>query len=355
MDQTTHKTGPWKLSDLESVPKNGHKVMSCFHCGGGSSMGYKLSGFDVLGGVEIDPEMMAIYKTNHNPKHSFLMGVQEFNKLPREEIPEEFFELDILDGSPPCSSFSMAGSRDKAWGDNKKFREGQAVQVLDDLFFHFIETARILQPKVVVAENVKGLVMGKAKGYVKQINQMFNHAGYECQLFLLNSAFMGVPQRRERTFFIARRKDLHLPKIDLSFNEKAIPLNAAFKNVKIKGPSRDGSINSKYWYKCKPGECFSKYHPTQNLFNNKKLDPNKPSLTVTGHANGLFHWESNRNLSSEEFSIVQTFPTDYNFGKNEAGYITGMSVPPYMMNRISKQIELQLLTRLESTNKATEN
>ena len=213
------KTGPWNLTDLKDVPKNGKTVFSCFHCGGGSTMGYKLAGFDVLGGVEIDPDMMAIYRTNHHPKHSFLMGVEQFNKLPREKIPDELFKLDILDGSPPCSSFSMAGSREKAWGEKKRFREGQAEQILDDLFFHFIETARILQPKIVIAENVKGLVIGKAKGYVKQIFQMFNLAGYETQLFLLNAAAMGVPQRRERTFFIARRKGLYQSKVEFRFSE----------------------------------------------------------------------------------------------------------------------------------------
>ena len=143
-------------------------------------MGYKLAGFEVLGGVEIDPEMMEVYRSNHRPKHSFLMGVGDFNQLPREKIPADLFNLDILDGSPPCSSFSMAGSREKAWGTKKKFREGQTEQVLDDLFFQFLETANILRPKVVVAENVKGLVIGKAKGYVKQIFNMFNIAGYDC-------------------------------------------------------------------------------------------------------------------------------------------------------------------------------
>jgi DNA (cytosine-5)-methyltransferase 1 len=51
--------------------------------------------------------------------------------------------LDILDGSPPCSSFSMAGNREKDWGKEKKFREGQAEQVLDNLFFDFIDLQKI--------------------------------------------------------------------------------------------------------------------------------------------------------------------------------------------------------------------
>ena len=81
------------------------------------------------------------------------MGIQEMNKL--KEFPEELYHLDILDGSPPCSTFSMAGQREENWGKNKKFREGQASQILDDLFFEFIDLAAILKPKIVIAENVK--------------------------------------------------------------------------------------------------------------------------------------------------------------------------------------------------------
>ena len=159
------KTGAWYLSEFKDIKKNNLNVFSCFHCGGGSTMGYKLAGFNVLGGIEIDEEMMNIYRANHNPKFSYQMGVQEFNKL--ENIPEELKNLDILDGSPPCSTFSMAGKREKKWGKEFKFREGQKYQRLDDLFFHFIHTAKLLQPKIVVAENVKGLIAGNARGYVK--------------------------------------------------------------------------------------------------------------------------------------------------------------------------------------------
>ena len=335
------KTGPWNLIDLKDIPKNGKKVFSIFHCGGGSTMGYKLSGYDVLGGVEIDPEMMAIYRANHNPKHSYLMSITKFNKLPREEIPKELFELDILDGSPPCSSFSMAGSREKKWGEKKKFREGQAEQILDDLFFHFIETARILQPKVVVAENVKGLVIGKAKGYVKQIFNMFNLAGYDTQLFLLNAAFMGVPQRRERTFFIARRKDLNLPKIEMKFNEKTISLKEALVNSNKIGAKNLSSLQLKYWNNTKQGENFSKA-ADGSWFNWVRLNILEPANTLhSGHAQ--CHPIEPRLLSNIEHQRIQSFPDDYNFLNQESRYVCGMSVPPYMMNRISDQIYKQWL------------
>ena len=72
----------WKLSDLDKVKKNGLTVFSCFACGGGSSMGYKLAGYTVLGNCEIDPKIAATYKANLHPRYSFVMDVRDFLKLP---------------------------------------------------------------------------------------------------------------------------------------------------------------------------------------------------------------------------------------------------------------------------------
>src|SRR5690606_8715032 len=213
------------LTDLKTVRKNGLKVFSCFVCGGGSTMGYKLAGFDVIGANDIDPEMAWHYQENHKPKHYYLEDIREFRK--RKDLPKELFNIDVLDGSPPCSSFSMSGNREKDWGKEKKFREGQASQTLDDLFFEFIELAKRLKPKVVIAENVKGMLAGDARGYVIEVIEQFEKIGYNVQLFLLNAAAMGVPQSRERVFFICTRKDLKLGKLKLEFTQKAIPLGKA--------------------------------------------------------------------------------------------------------------------------------
>lgn len=167
----------WRLSEAKFTKDKG-KVFSCFACGGGSTMGYKLAGFDVIGCNEIDPKMMKCYIENHNPQYTFLEDIR--NLLHREDLPEELYNLEILDGSPPCSTFSISGSREDAWGKEKKFREGQSAQVLDTLFFDFIALAKVLQPKVVVAENVKGLLMGSAIDYVRRIYKDFDNAGYYC-------------------------------------------------------------------------------------------------------------------------------------------------------------------------------
>ncbi len=174
----------WTLKDAVFTKDKG-TVFSCFACGGGSTMGYKLAGFDVLGCNEIDPKMMQAYRANHNPKYSYLEPIHIFRL--RNNLPDELYQLDILDGSPPCSSFSMAGNREKDWGKEKKFREGQAKQVLDNLFFDFIDLAKRLQPKVVVAENVKGLLLANAQKYVAEILKQFSEAGYYVDYKLLDS------------------------------------------------------------------------------------------------------------------------------------------------------------------------
>ena len=330
------KTGSWYLSELKDIKKNNLNVFSCFHCGGGSTMGYKLAGFNVLGGVEIDEEMMNIYRANHNPKFSYQMGVQEFNKL--ENIPAELKNLDILDGSPPCSTFSMAGKREKKWGKEFKFREGQKYQRLDDLFFHFIQTAKLLQPKIVVAENVKGLIAGNARGYVKEIFNDLKKAGYETQLFLFNSAAMGVPQKRERTFFIARRLDLNLKPFKPTFKERPISCKTAFKGITSESFVKPiGPAARALWHKVKPGQSLSKAHSKGYFFNYGMLNPNQPSPTILANS-GMTHWQSPRTLSAEENKRLQTFPEDFNFLKSDPRYVMGMSVPPFMTQRVALEI-----------------
>lgn len=314
MSSFTYK---WNLSDLEHVKKNGLNVFSCFACGGGSTMGYKMSGFTVLGCNEIDPEMIEVYKRNHNPKYPFLESIETF-KL-RDDLPGELFNLDILDGSPPCSSFSMAGSREKAWGEKKKFREGQADQILDDLFFHYIDLAKKLRPKVVVAENVKGMIQGNAKGYVKQIIGLFGAAGYDVQLFLLNGATMGLPQARERVFFVCKRKDLDFPKLKLGFNEKPIPFRDVY----------DGINHPKKYYEKRYGDVLM------------RLD--RPSQTLVS-ANRYFY-PKGYEIGVRNYIAIGSFPGDYQFKSEKTiKYQIGMSVPPLMMHKISEQIYKQWLS-----------
>jgi DNA (cytosine-5)-methyltransferase 1 len=306
-------------------------------------MGYKLAGFEHLGGVEIDPEVADVYKTNHNPKYLFVEDIRGF--ADRKEFPEDLYNLDILDGSPPCSSFSMAGNREKDWGKTKVFREGQAEQRLDDLFFDYIRLAKKLQPKVVIAENVKGLIQGNAKAYVHRIKKEFEAAGYKVQLFLLNAASMGVPQKRERVFFICQRNDLNFPKLELKFNEDAIP----FGLIKTKDNQYPLSEKMKrYWDHRKETDIDLANvagrldNRPNSFFSHKFLKDNEVSNTITS-SDLCTLYSLPRYRNDKEVQMCGTFPLDYNFKKIDPKYLIGMSVPPVMTAQIATEIYNQWL------------
>ena len=226
-------------------------------------MGYKLAGFDVIGCNEIDPKVIEVYKLNHKPRYSFNCSIREMLKI---DLPEDLYILDILDGSPPCTSFSTAGVRERDWGKEKKFSEGQAHQRLDDLFFEFIALAKKLQPKFVVAENVTGIVKGKARGYIKEIMKAYFDAGYITQIFRLNAANMGVPQARERIFFILKRRDIQRKKITLSFSEKVISFDMASSWISKPFADEDLSLSPhlvEFYDKTPQGSSVSKIQQNQ--------------------------------------------------------------------------------------------
>lgn len=303
-------------------------------------MGYKLAGYEVIGANDIDPEMAKVYQGNHHPRHYILAPIGNLLSM---ELPQELYDLDILDGSPPCSTFSMAGAREKGWKKNKKFREGQSEQVLSDLFFDWIKLVDRLKPKIAVAENVKGMLNGNAKAYTAKVIRELNTIGYDVQLFLFNAATMGCPQARERVFFICRRMDLKLPALKVSFNEPQVQ----FKHIEgVCDPYGKplSEAYAKWWYGTPKGKSFSVAHPKGSFFNTCKLDPNKPLPTITATSGAkLTHYLKPCELSDMAICIGGTFPTDYNFMDLEAKYLVGMSVPPVMMAQIALAIYRQML------------
>lgn len=365
MIMTKHKFSyNWNLSDgylSKNIEYHGGKVFSCFACGGGSTMGYKLAGYDVLGMNEIDPKMADCYIENHSPKYAFIEPIQEFKK--RLDLPKELFNLDILDGSPPCSSFSLAGNREKDWGKKKKFREGQVKQVLDTLFFDFLDLAKRLKPKIIIAENVTGILQSKAKQYAKKIIKRYEEIGYKVKIFTLDASKMGVPQIRKRVFFIGIRKDLakSLPKnpntlfndfplLDLLFFEEKILFNeiADFKGHSI------SAIRAKAWkYRDVKDQSIrdSKRRAGMkvNDFNCAYLHLNKVCTTLLAKGKtSMIHFEKPIYISNSEMIKVSTFPKDYDFRKSPVGYLCGMSVPPIMIAQIAYRIYNQWLRILNS-------
>ena len=234
---------PYYLKDvIDNSNKELFTVISTFAGGGGSSTGYRLAGGKILCVNEFVEAAVETYKANY-PNTPVL--VEDIKKLNGEDFLKaagiQKGELDILDGSPPCSAFSVAGKREKGWDQEKIYSDGKKVENIEDLFFEFIRIAKDIQPKVIIGENVAGILMGEAiKKYNEIINE-FEKIGYTAVGQVLNAADYETPQGRQRCFFVAIRNDI-VDKAGLNFmtmaNEvypqkldKQVSLKEAIENI----------------------------------------------------------------------------------------------------------------------------
>lgn len=195
------------MAEVAAVEPNGYEMVSTFSGAGGSCLGYKMAGFRCLLASEFVPAAREVYEAN-------FPGVPVDGGDIREVTAEDILtrigkgvgELDVLEGSPPCASFSTAGKREKGWGKVRSYSDVE--QRSDDLFFEFARLLKGIQPRAFSAENVTGLVKGAAKGYFKMILTALEEAGYVVRASKLDSQWLGVPQARQRIFFVGMRKDL---------------------------------------------------------------------------------------------------------------------------------------------------
>lgn len=340
----------WNLFELESEEKVG-KVFSCFSGGGGSSMGYKLAGLDVIGCCETDKMMYKLYNTNLKVKYGYNMMIQDFKNI--ENVPEELFDLDILDGSPPCTPFSIAGKGEETWGVEKKFREGQKMQVIDRLFFDFIDIAERLKPKIVIAENVVGLTYKRSKHYVEEIVSAFERIGYVGSYYILDASTMGVPQRRKRVFFIYVRKDLvekyNIELVEPVFNEEPILASEIidFSGDEIVTEGLLRAWNGRKYGDSSVGKYYIREYGKETYFYAKYVYHDSVCNTLIGKKASLIHYDQPRYLGVSEICKVSSFPIDYNFCGRKPHYVCGMSVPPVMMANIASFVKENILDKIK--------
>lgn len=334
---------------LQSTENGDHKfeVVSLFAGGGGSSTGYRMAGGKVLAINEFIPEAIATYQANW-PTTKILPG--DIRKLTGDDIlkaiGKESGQLDILDGSPPCSAFSTAGSREKGWGKTKSYSDASQSNV-EDLFFEYIRILRDIKPKVFVAENVSGLAKGVAKGYLNQILRELRVSGYTVTCKILDAKWLGVPQSRTRTIFVGIRNDLWRDsmkgKTHPAPQERVVTLEQAFKGLEFTDRDKAETDISKYSVH-KLLEGLQKGTSHKKRFSLTKNHPKKPSCCITattgrkGAANPS-HWD-NRAFSVNEVKRIMSVPDDYILTGSYQQKVErlGRMVAPFMMRAVAEQI-----------------
>ena len=388
----------YTLDDLKkSSDRKLFNYITFFAGGGGSSCGYKLAGGDCLFMSELQQVAVDDYLANfpETPHHSCADIRDVTGKQIMEMTGLKVGELDILDGSPPCPPFSMSGTKQKGWGQEKT-AYGTKQKNIEDLTWEQIRIAKEMQPKVIICENVKGLTMEYAREHLQRMVNDFEECGYTTVYKVLKGQFHGVPQKRERVFIVSVRNDV-LDDIGLPFmllentifpepeetmstiedaigdlkqnNENAVEAielcDAMKKGAKYKwlkrlpknpdrvvsvgddvvGPWYDKVIaHRKKWGKSIPEKKHSFYQSRRVPWNQASHTLSEQGLQTSLAVH--LHPEEDRVFTTKESARIMTLPDDYIFTGtlNQNLARIGLMVAPICMYYLAKNIEENILT-----------
>ena len=327
---------------IEASKQEKFTVISTFAGGGGSSTGYKLAGGKVLLVNEFVEAARQTYSDNYSDTQILPQDIKSltgFDFLDAADIIPT--ELDILDGSPPCSAFSISGKRDKGWDQEKVYSDGKKVENIEDLFLEYVRIAKEIQPKIIVAENVKGITAGEAKKKLNEFINAFQNIGYDVTYKVMNAAHYGVPQARERTMFVCVREDV-CEAVGLNFmtlnnvfpeeNKEMVTLRHALEGIENDKEEEQMLLDyvqggfQKKWIELlefdppkhlKPSdERFIDINPKRSMFNMIRpcQDLPCPTLTQRGQqtvVSGVFHPMKNRKFTVPELKRIMSLPEDF--------------------------------------------
>ena len=334
---------------------NGYNVVSTFTGAGGSCLGLKLAGFNILYAVEFVEEAIKTYKLNHKDAY---LDTRDIRDITGEEILEQIGlkkgELDLFEGSPPCASFSRVGKGTQLWNCVKKYSDTE--QRVDDLFFEYIRLVDEIRPKMILAENVPDLAYAKNKGMLKLIIQAFRDIGYEVQMRLVLANKLDVPQKRKRIIFIGVNKDypieINYPKpLNYSYIvDDAIPDFEYHEPSELYSVIGDKSVFLRQRFDYCREHHLVNFADASQILQGRRLTygysvvfKEDPSPTLVQRLE-LFHGYQDRSISIDEAKILQTFPVDFKLTGvfKKQWERLGRSVPPRMYEHVGLAIKKSL-------------
>jgi len=311
-------------------------VVSLFAGAGGSSLGYSAAGFHELLAVEWDAHACRCLRQNF-PGLTVYEG--DVSKLTAERALElagvSPGELAVLDGSSPCQGFSTAGKRDMGDSRNQLFRE-------------YVRMLGVFRPKVLVMENVSGMVKGKMKLIFAEILRALRDEGYVVGAWLLNAMHYGVPQSRERMIFVGVRSDLvgAGPGVPTGSGELVTAREGIHGCEWGVDPAPASPLHQQQWAETPIGGAH------RLRFSLKRISPDRPSNTIAREygSGGTMHWTECRELSSGELKRLGGWSDQYQFSGKWPDILRriGNSVPPLLMYRISQHVRREILDKLET-------
>lgn len=236
------------------------RVIDLF-CGcGGISEGFRISGFEIVGGIDFNKDAVETFSQNFKGARGIYADIQE---VENEDIPFMFDllgDIDVIVGGPPCQGFSSANRWQKELEDPR-----------NKLFYEYIRFVEVLKPKVVLIENVRG-ILTRDNGYAKErICKILEGLGYNVDSAVLDASDYGVPQKRLRAFFLATRKDLRqITFTQLENKPKVLVKDAIGELYQLETERKDGV--STYRLYTKPDSPYRTYlRHKENIIDNHEI------------------------------------------------------------------------------------
>lgn len=325
-----------------------YRLGELFSGPGGIALGAKLAKVRVNGSsdfishawsTDYDSDTCETYRKNICPESPDSVICDDIRTLDYE-ILASISDIDALAFGFPCNDFSAVGEQK---GTDGKFGA---------LYLYGVKALRMFQPKWFFAENVGGLRNANDGKAFDTILNSFKDTGYKIVPHLYKFEKYGVPQARHRIIIIGFRDDV-TEKFRVPSPEPYANMNVSSRNALENPPIPESASNQEFTKQSDTVvERLKHIKPGQNAFNAdlpenlklnvkgakisqiyKRLDPDRPSYTVTGSGGGgthVYHWSENRALTNRERARLQTFPDDYIFcgSKESVRKQIGMAVPP---------------------------
>jgi DNA (cytosine-5)-methyltransferase 1 len=331
-------------------------IISLFSGCGGLDLGFELAGFKIPIANEFDKTIWKTFKKNH-PKTHLIEG--DIRKITKADITEYLdTSIDGIIGGPPCQSWSEAGSL-KGINDAR----GQ-------LFFDYIRILTDFKPKFFLAENVSGMLANRHSEAVQNILTLFDKAGYDVSLTLVNAKNYGVAEERKRVFYIGFRKDLNInfkfPKGSTEDDDKKLTLRDIIWDLqKTAVPSapknhhNPDAINNNEYFTGDYSPIFmsrnrvkawnEQAYTVQASGRQCQLHPQAPKMIKVGKNDCRFVEGKEhlyRRMTVREIARIQGFPDDFEFiydNVNNAYKMIGNAVPVNLAYEIAIAIKNTLI------------
>lgn len=323
-----------------SVQTERPTVVSFFAGCGGLDLGFKQAGFEIIWANDFNEWACHTYASNFGP-HIVHGSIEDVDM---EALPE----CDVMTGGFPCPDFSMIWKR------------GGIETERGNLYTYFVKAVMVKQPKIFVAENVKGLLSANEGKAMERITQDFAAAGYKIHAKLYNFAQFGVPQLRERVLIIGVREDLEYEFVEPTpthgpgapepyvtagealLGVEDVPLNNEHQKILPRTAELLSLIPEGMNFSAVP-----KDHPryVKGMISHvyRRLHRDKPSTTIIAGGGGGtwgYHFEHNRPLTNRERARLFGYPDTFKFEGSitEVRRQIGNSVPPTAAKVIAEEL-----------------